>query len=269
MNEKELIAYIRSIGLEVHTSTKARGYQGFYKGKRIDISKDIAHNRVIPTLIHEFTHYIHSCIEPFIIREGGSIEGIFDDDKTNLYEQELLKVTKFVDKSSKCEILLQHKQLIKEKIKECENQIKISYPEFKRSKKFKQFDRYIKTSDAKYLLKYERVKLFTGIIKKQTKIYSITNIETDFADMPKEFIAYIRLRHYQKKQGKISAKINKLNKYYSKPTELFARFVEGLYLDEKTIRELAPNCCKRFYELLKSGYYKELSAIYDLIKNTK
>lgn len=269
MDEKELIKYLRSVGLDVHTSTKARGYQGFYRNNRIDISKNIVQNRIIPTLIHEFTHYIHSCIEPFMVRDGGTIEGIFDDDKKDLYEQELFKVTKFVDKNSKCEKLLQHKQLVKEKIKECEEQIKIVYPEFKRSKRFKPFDKYIKHSDAKYLLKYDRVKLITGVLTKQAKLYSIANIETDFSDMPKEFAAYIRLKSYQKKQTRISSKINKLNKYYSKPAELFARFVEGLYLDEKVVKELAPNCHKRFYELLNCGYYRELSGIYDLIKNSE
>ena len=44
--------------------------------------------------------------------------------------------------------------------------------------------------------------------------------------------------------------INKLNKYFSKPTELFARFVEGLYIDEQKTRELAPNATVRFFELL-------------------
>ena len=102
---KDLIRYLRSIGLEVHTSTKARGNQGFYIKNRIDISKNIAPERIIPTLIHEFAHYIHSLIEPFMERTGGSIEVIFDDDTPKFYQNELLEVTKFVDKNSKCEKL--------------------------------------------------------------------------------------------------------------------------------------------------------------------
>ena len=127
-----------------------------------------------------------------------------------------------------------------------------------RSKKFAEFNKYIKGSNAKYLLKYDRVKLVTGTLNRRVDVYTIDNIENDFTDMPKEFAAYIRLKSCQKKQSRISAKINKMNKYYSKPTELFARFVEGLYINKEQVCVLAPNCYKRFFELLDAGYYKEL-----------
>lgn len=261
-NAKDLISYLRSIGLDVHTSTKARGNQGFYIKNRIDISKNIAPERIIPTLIHEFTHYIHSLIEPFMERTGGSIEVIFDDDTPKFYQNELLEVTKYVDKNSKCEKLLAHKCIIKGKIADYEQIIKEKYPNFQRSKRFPEFTKYIKGSNAKYLLKYDRVKLISRGFSKKIDIYSIDNIEKDFTDMPKEFCAYIRLKSCQKKQSRISAKINKTNKYYSKPTELFARFVEGLYIDEDKIKIIAPNCYKRFCELLDNGYYKELHKVY-------
>ncbi len=255
---QDLIEYLRSIGLRVNTSTFARGNQGFYIKNRIDISKNITQERVIPVLLHEFAHYIHSEIEPFMEKTGGTIEKIFDDDIKEFYEKELFEVTKFVDKNSKFEKLEYHKSLIKEKIKEYEKIIKERYPKFQRSKKFKEFDKYIKNSNAKYLLKYDRVKLINCGISQKTQYLSIDNLETDFCDMPSEFAAYIRLRSCQKRQSRISAKINRLKKYYSKPTELFARFVEGLYLDNHKIAQIAPNCTKRFYELLDCGYYKEL-----------
>lgn len=257
-----LIRYLRSIGLEVHTSTKARGNQGFYIKNRIDISKNIASERIIPTLMHEFAHYIHSLIEPFMERTGGSIEVIFDDNTPKFYQNELFEVTKFVDKNSKCEKLLAHKSIIKDKISDYEQIIKEKYPNFLRSKKFPEFNKYIKGSNAKYLLKYDRVKLISRGFSKKIDIYSIDNIEKDFTDMPKEFCAYIRLKSCQKKQSRISAKINKMNKYYSKPTELFARFVEGLYINKEQVKTIAPNCYKRFCELLDSGYYKELQKVY-------
>ena len=99
MNEKEFIKYLKSIGLEVHTTTKARGNQGFYMKNRIDISKNISTERFMPTLIHEFAHYIHSKIEPFMEKTGGSIEVIFDDDNSQFYLNELCEITKFVDKN--------------------------------------------------------------------------------------------------------------------------------------------------------------------------
>lgn len=260
---KDIIKYFRSLGLEVHTSTKARGHQGFYLRKRIDISKNISEKRLIPTLLHEFAHYIHSKIEPFMEKYGGTLEIIFDDNNTQTYKKELIKVTHYVDSQSKCEKLNLHKQALKSKILEYERIIKNKYPKFLRSKSFKEFDKYIKKSNARFLLKYDRVKLISGIIFKKEELYTIDNIEKDFKDMPKEFAAYIRLHSCQKKQKKISARINKMNKYYQKPTELFARLIEGLYLNPEKIYELAPHTYQRFYELLNSGYYKELSEVFE------
>ena len=261
MEVKEFIKYLKSIGLEVNTTTKARGNQGFYLHNRIDISKNIAPERLIPTLLHEFAHYIHSKIEPFMEKSGGTIEKIFDDNDSKFYKDELLEVTKFVDNNSRCEKLKEHRKIIKSKISDYEQIIKEKYPKFQRSKKFCEFDKYIKGSNAKYLLKYDRVKLVTRGLNRKTEIYSIDNIENDFCDMPKEFAAYIRLKSCQRRQSRVSSKINRMNKYYSRPTELFARFVEGLYINSAQVQKLAPNCYKRFYELLNCGYYKELHEV--------
>ena len=267
LREKELIKYFKSLGIEVHTSTKARGHQGFYMKNRIDISKNIPECRIIPTLLHEFAHYIHSKLEPQMLRTGGSLEVLFDSKNTEIYKEELFEITLFVDKNSKYEKLEHHKKIVKDKILEQEKIIKKTYPKFQRSKKFKEFDRYIKKSNAKYLLKYDRVKLITGMFFKKTEIYSIENIEKDFYDMPEAFVAYIRLNSWRKKQSRISAKINRLKKYYQKPTELFARLVEGLYLNPQRIQIIAPHTYKRFYELLNSGYYKELSNLSEYLFN--
>lgn len=260
MNEKDLIKYIKSLGIEVHTSTKARGHHGFFLKNRIDVSKNLPSHRKIPTLLHEFAHYIHANLEPGMEKTGGTLKVLF---KTSdpIIAKELLKVTHFVDENSLCKRLELHKKLIKEKIKEYEKIVKADYPKFMRSKRFKEFERYIKKSDAKYLLKYDRVKLIRGFWHRQSKIYTIDTIEKDFCDMPKAFAAYIRLRSYQKKQSRVSARINKNKKYYSKPTELFARFVEGLYIDKDYVQELAPTAYEKFIELLDNGYYKELNDI--------
>jgi len=260
MEEKELIKYFRSLGIEVHTSTKARGHHGFYLKNRIDISKNIPEYRKIPTLIHEFAHYIHSKIEPNMEKTGGTLNAILGIDTPEIQE-ELLKVTNFVDENSLCKKLEQHKILVKEKIKEYEKIIKSDYPKFMRSKKFKEFEKYIKNSDAKYLLKYDRIKLIKGFWTRRTKIYTVDTIEKDFTDMPKAFVAYIKLHSYQKKQSRISARINKNKKYYTKPTELFARFVEGIYLDKEYIQTIAPNTYEQFHKLLLSGHYGTLKEI--------
>lgn len=267
MNKRELINYFKTLGLDVHTSTKARGHQGFYMKKRIDISKNIPESRVVPTLIHEFAHYIHSKIEPNMAKSGGSLVLLFDDENFEIYKKELVKVTNFVDTNSKCEKLIYHKNIIKNQITEYEKIIKNHYPKFLRSKKFKEFDKYIKKSKARYLLKYDRVKLISGVFFKKYEILTIDNIEKDFCDIPEEFAAYIRLKSCQKRQTRISAKINKLSKYYEKPAELFARFVEGLYLSSQTVKDLAPHTYNRFFKLLNSGYYYELKQVVNAFYN--
>ncbi len=265
MNAKELIQYFKSIGLEVHTTTKARGHQGFYMRNRIDISKNISEERFIPTLLHEFAHYVHSRIEPLMEKNNGSLEVLFNiNDDLAVIEKELLAVTNLVDNQSRCDKLKQHKKIIKEKIIDYEKIIKNRYPKFMRSKKFKEFDKYIKKSKARYLLKYDRIKLVSGILFKKVEVYTIDNIEKDFVDMPVEFVAYIRLKSCQKRQSRVSAKINRLQKYYSKPTELFARFVEGLYLNPHQVKITAPQAYERFMMLLDNGYYPYLQEVINM-----
>ena len=84
--------------------------------------------------------------------------------------------------------------------------------------------------------------------------------------MPKAFSAYIKLKSYQKKQSKISSRINKYKKYYEKPTELFARLIEGLYTDSEWVKAIAPNVTNQFFDLLHAGYYTELETVFNLIE---
>lgn len=263
MEACELIKYFRSLGIEVHTTTKARGHLGFFLKNRIDISKNIPENRLVPTLIHEFAHYIHYGIEPDMHRTGGTFRELFVEENP-VFEKELLRVTNFVDENSLCVKLYEHKDRIKSLIKEYEIKIRKDYPDFQRSKKFKEFDKYIRKSKARYLLKYDRVKLIEGgFFKKRSHIYSITNVEKDFPEMPAAFVNYIKLRSAQKKQKRTSARINRLKKYYTKPCELFARFVEGIYLDREWVCAIAPYTSDRFFNLLCDGYYGNLKEVID------
>lgn len=294
---KQLIKYFKTLGIEVYTNTKARGHQGFFIKNRIDISKNTKEDRIIPTLLHEFAHFIHNKLEPEMLKTGGSLSILFkineelrEDKMCRCVEawqknyastpprllpslltlqKELLAVTHFVDENSLCLKFKAHKEQVKRKIKALESEIKQDYPKFMRSKKFKEFDKYIKKSKAKYLLKYDRVKFVSpiwGLFSKKEEVFSIDNIEYDFPDMPRAFCAYIRLKSAQKKQSRISKRINYLNKYYSKPTELFARFVEGIYINPEKTREIAPLACERFFELLEQSYYFELKEVLDLLK---
>lgn len=263
LDKNALVKYFRSLGLEVNTSTKARGHQGFFVNNRIDISKNVAENRFIPTLLHEFAHYVHSQLEPGVNRTGGSLEKIFHS--TNpVYKKELIRVTQFVDESSRLVKLYEMRDKIRVKIKQLELVIKEEYPEFQRSKPFKAFDKFIRRSDARYLLKYDRVKILGGFWRNQERIITIDGLERDFPELPKAFAACIRLKSLQRKGARVSARINRYRKYYERPTELFARLVEGLYLDEEWVRALAPQATDRFFELLENGYYGELKSIFKI-----
>lgn len=273
--QKKLIKYFKSLGIEVYTNTKARGHQGFFLNNRIDVSKNTKEERIIPTLLHEFAHFIHNKIEPQMLKTGGSLEVLFNLDKSGnvyVFQKELLILTNHVDENSLAHKLKIHKEQVKKKIKLFEEQIKQDYPKFMRSKKFKEFDKYIKKSKAKYLLKYDRVKFVSPNIFKflrQVEVFSIDNLERDFPEMPKAYCSYIRLKSAQKKQARISARINRLNKYYSKSTELFARLVEGIYIDEARARALAPHATSRFFELLEGGYYFELKNVFEILQENK
>ena len=258
IDKKELINYFKSLGLTVNTVTKARGHRGFFLNNRIDISKNIEENRVIPTLLHEFTHYIHSQIEPDINRKGGTFSKIFNSNNP-IYAHELSRVTQFVDEDSRLINLFTKKQELKEKIQKEDEIIKSYFPDFKRSGSFKSIEKIIKKTEMKYLLKYDKVKILNGLFK--TKIISIEDVEKDFPAYAQFVYSYLRLKSYQRKLNKISSRMCKYSKYYSRPTEMFARLVEGLYIDEEWVEALAPESVKRFYELLDNGYYGELKNV--------
>lgn len=260
IDKNELINYLKSLGLTVNTATKARGHRGFFLNNRIDISKSVEENRVVPTLLHEFTHYIHSKIEPEMNKSGGNFKKIFNSDNP-IYHKELEKVTQFVDENSRLVNFYNKKGELKEKIVEEEILIKSYFLDFKRSTPYKPIEKIIKKTDMKYLLKYDKVKIWGGNFSFKTRIISIDNIEKDFPDCEDYIYSYIRLKSYQRKLNKVSSRINKYNRYYSSPAEMFARFVEGLYLDEEWVEALAPESVKKFYELLAAGYYGELRNI--------
>ncbi len=262
---QELIKYFQSLGIQVNLHTKARGHHGFYVKNRIDVSRSTPPGRVVPTLLHEFAHYIHHKLEPGMDKTGGTFEAIFWENDTR-FEQELLQVTHFVDKNSLCERLLEQRNRFKERIKSQEKIIKADFPQFQRSKTFREFERYIRGSKSKYLLKYDLVRVVSGFWNRRVEVFNISDIEKDFPDMPAAFAAYFRLRSAQRRQSRVSARINRLQKYYKKPSELFARLVEGLYIDRQRTCELAPYTTQRFFGLLDKGYYGELATVVNSCK---
>ncbi len=264
--KRNIIDFLHSVGIEVKTNTKARGNQGLYTQNRIDISRSVKEEKAIEVLVHEFAHHIHHKIDKDFINNGGSIKTLFDTNDIDKIKSELINVTRLTDKNSRLTVFLNAKEETAKTIKSMQSAIKREYPAFLRSKKFPEFESYIKNSDAKYLVKYDAVKLIKGFFIKKEKILTVKNLEKDFPDMPKAFQTYIKLCSMQRKQSKLARRINKLSKYYEKPTELFARFVSGYFMTPETIETVAPVSTKRFLELLKRGYYKELKDFFEIFK---
>ena len=204
LTKKNVIEFLRSLDIEVKTNTKARGNQGLYQRNRIDISKGLDEERAIEVLVHEFAHHIHYKIDRDFVKNGGTIETLFNTSSIIEIKEELLNVTNLIDKNTRLQIFLKAKDEANATIKGMQNAIRRDYPNFMRSKKFAEFDKYVKDSDAKYLVKYDAIRLMQGFFFKKERIISVKNLEHDFPDMPKAFQLYIRLCSMQRKQSKIS-----------------------------------------------------------------
>lgn len=266
LTKRNVIDFLRALNIEVKTNTKARGNNGLYQKNRIDVARGLTEEQAIEVLVHEFAHHIHYKIDKDFLKNGGSLENIFNTSNIIEIKEELINVTNLIDKNSRLNIFLKAKEEAANQIKGMQSAIRRDYPNFLRSKKFPEFEKYIKGSDAKYLVKYDAIRLMQGFFFKKERILTVKNIETDFPDMPKAFQLYIRLCSMQRKQAKITRRIGKLNKYYEKPTELFARYVQSYFSTPETISTVAPNTTKRFNELLSSGYYKELKDLFEIFK---
>ena len=257
MDKKSFVKYLRTLGIEVHTTTKARGHHGFFCNNRIDISKNLPEHKILPTMIHEFAHYIHYKLEPDMPKTGGTFEVLFKSDNP-IIPAELFKVTNFVDENSLCIRLVEHRERVHDKIVEYDRIIKKYYPKFLRSKKFKEFDKYIKHSDAKYLLKYDRVRVKNSFFG-GTKDYSISTLALDFPQFDEETREYLLLKSKQRMLKRVSSRINRLNNYYKRPTELFARFVEALFVDTNKVTQIAPYAYLVFCKELTNDRFLELA----------
>ena len=253
----ELIRYISSLGLTVKTVTKARGNKGFFKEGRIDVSKKLDDISAVKVLVHEFAHYINYKLDNKLKK----LDLLFGEDNEQI-RKELIAVTKFVDSNARCLILNAERDKLKLNIRNLTDTIKNIYPKFSLSNDFKEFKRYAKWSDLRYLEKYDRVKVQSWF---SYKIYSLSNVRRDFPEIPEVFVDYLNLKSQQRKRAKISRRIAKLNKYYSEPCELFARFVEGLYIDADKVRELAPNVYNCFMIRYKNNYYADLREVFAIL----
>lgn len=255
---EKMVNFVRSLGVEVNTNTLARGHQGFFLKNRIDISTSITYQRKIEVLIHEFTHYIHWRIEPNISQTHGNLEILFPDTDLKKIEEEMFSVTRFVDNNKGYKLLVQRKNELSSEIKVIAQRIKTVYPDFKRSLPYKKIEKEIKKTDAKYLLKYDKVCVKT-MFSLKAKNYCITNIDIDFSELSETARIYLLLKSKQRILKRLSRRINRLNNYYKRPTELFARFVEALFVDTNHVAQIAPYAYLVFCKELSQNKYLELA----------
>ena len=262
--KKELIQLLKIEGLDVYTNTKAHGNQGFFRADRIDISKTIDAKRACQVIAHEYAHYIHYKIEPEMLRTFGSLEKLFLTSNIEEIRKELVEVTNFVAKKVSSEKLYELKNKIIKQIKEQESIIKKEFPNFQHTKKFKEFDKFIKKHKAKFFLKYDKVKYVTPFLRR-TELYNIKNIDNDFPEIPQVFRANLKMLSYKRARNRINNRICKMNKYYNRTNELFARFIEGLTIDYEYVKKLAPKAFERFSVLCNDGYFLNLNNIVEKI----
>ncbi|MCR4880493.1 MAG: hypothetical protein K6A44_00880 [bacterium] len=265
--EEKIIEYLKNRNITVNTKTKARGHLGFYSNEKITISKALPQEKRVSVLVHEFAHKIHSEIEPDKFSKGGTLEKLFHVVNSDTIKEELLKVTSFVDENSKCLKLYEMKEEFEQKVKAYENEIKKEFPDFKKSKKFKEYEKYQRKTKckSKYFLKYDHIKIVTPWLMK-TEFYTLERLDEDFPDLPQNFKNYFYLLSNYRKQKKVQNKISKMKRYYSRPTELFARFVEGLLKDEKKVSSVAPTAYAQYTALAPLGYYKDLPEVLEIAK---
>ena len=96
LTKRNVIEFLKSVGIEVKTNTKARGNQGLYQKNRIDIARGIKDDKAIEVLVHEFAHHIHYKIDKDFIKNGGSIETLFDTTSTSSIKKELINITNLI-----------------------------------------------------------------------------------------------------------------------------------------------------------------------------
>lgn len=255
----ELVKYFESLGIIVNIGkNKARGYQGLFCAKqnnefRIDISKEIDKNNVISIMIHEFAHYVHYKYDLSL----ESLNFVFGEISDKEME-ELLCITVEKVPKNEAKTLYLKKEETRNCIKSLSNKIRDRYPDFRLSTPFKLIEQSLNVP-AKYLLKYDRVKYLNNI-------YSVETLKEDFSNLTDWQCAYISLKSKQRYMSRINAKINKLNKYYNTPTELWARFCELFFTEHDKAMQIAPVISKRFVDILGEGKINELSRVYEILE---
>ena len=226
----ELKDYLSSLGITLNIGkNKARGHKGIFMHSsdlcRIDISNDVKDEKLLSVILHEFAHYIHYNYD----KKLSSLEFVFGN-ITDELKEELLKITVQDVPKDFASALYAKKEELSSEIKTMTLKIKDLCPDFKLSEKNKTIEKKIK-GPLRYLLKYDRVNYWG-------KIYSMDR--TDDYELGDDVKLYLMIKSKQRAINRINSKINRLNKYYNNPSELFARFLDSYYTRGEYTKKTAP-----------------------------
>ena len=233
----ELKDYLSSLGISINVGkNKARGHKGIFMQRsdnyRIDISKNLEDEDVLPVLLHEFGHFVHYSYD----KKLSSLNFAFDELSDEIKE-ELIKVTVEEIPKDFAQSLYAQKDYLQEQIRLLTKQIKQYYPNFKITDKNDSIEKNL-SLPLKYLTKYDKIKYLN-------KIYSIDKLDTDYNIKEPEKL-YIKIKSAQRKIKRINSRISRLNKYYNTPSELFARFISSYYTKPELTHKIAPKSCEIF-----------------------
>ena len=207
--------YLSSLGISVNIGkNKARGHKGIFMRRfnnyRIDISKELSEDKMLPVVLHEFGHYIHYTYDSSL----KNLDFIFGEQSEELRE-ELIKITVQEVPKDFASALYSKKKQLNTEIKALSDNLKQIVPDFKLSERNKSIEKNM-SMPIKYLTKYDNVKFLN-------KVYSLSKLkELNLSD--KENL-YLIIKSKQRALNRINSKINRLNRYYNNPSELFARFL--------------------------------------------
>ena len=80
----------------------------------------------------------------------------------------------------------------------------------------------------------------------------------------KGYVTKLTLAIYEELR-RINSRIQKINSYYNKPTELISRFIEMYYTDYDKARSIAPKCTSKLDETINNNKIPELKEIKNII----
>lgn len=252
----KLTNYAKSLGISVNIGkNKARGNKGFFKTNdrfyRIDIAENLSEAEVLRVLVHELAHYVHYTYDKTLKSPDFIFAKRYSD-----FEEDLLSLTVDAVPKDMAKKLFDERSRVKTDIAEISGRIKKIYPKIKLNDKNNAIEKQISKTPYRYILKYDRVKVFSGF---SFKVFSIDRIKTDFPNISQEHYEYLRLNSLKRRLKRINSKISRLNRYYNSPSELFARSVEYFVLQPEYMEQKTPKLFEYYTnELCKIDALAEL-----------